>query len=250
MNCGSKAEERKVTQWAASLPLTAAAGLGPLRFLNHTEALLQGETVWLRGQELNDADELRLRQIPGVERFQVSGDGELFPAGSLLPCGRLPAGTWQKLKDFLQPRLPPLRIVAGTLPQISLSLVRVTQQRDVGALLTTITAWEAYALSAPQVRLQPLKFAMNAERRVLIVGTPLPPLLGELFWEANGIFIAAGWCWSPAVEATIVRRLLQLSDDDVALWPANGQWELIRRSDFVAARRAAVRATAAGATKS
>lgn len=235
--------------WAASLPLPAVAGLGSLRFLNGAEALLHGETVWLRGKELHDADELRLRQVAGAERFQVSGAGELFPPGSLLPCGRLPVGTWQKLKDFLQPQLPPLRIVAGTLPQLTLSLVRDTEQHEVAAVLTTITAWEEYALSAPQVRLQPLKFAMNAERRVLIVGTPLPPLAGERFWEANGIFLAAGWCWSPAIDATIVRQLLQLSDDDVALWQANGQWELIRRGDFVAARRAAVRATAAGATK-
>jgi hypothetical protein len=235
--------------WAASLPLSAAAGLGPHRFPSGAEALLQGETVWLRSKELNDADELRLRQVPGVERFQVSDDGELFPLGSLLPYGRLPTGAWKKLKDFLQPQLPPLHIVAGTLPQLTLSLVRDTQQRDVAALLTTITAWEEYALSAPQARLQPLKFAMNGERQVLIVGAPLPPLAGERFWETNGIFVSAGWCWSPAVDATIVRRLLQLSDDDVALWQANGQWELIRRSDFVAARRSAVRATVAGATK-
>jgi hypothetical protein len=237
-------------EWAASLPLAAAAGLASLRFLRGTAALIVEEVIWLRGQKLSAADELRLRQVPDLERFQVTEQGELLPMGSLLPCGHLPSGTWQKLKDFLQPQLPPLRIVADTLPQLTLSLVRDTQQRDVAAVLTTINVWEEYALSAPQVRLTPLKFAMNAERKVLIVGTPLPPLTGEWFWEAGGIFIAAGWCWSPAVEPVIVRRLLQLSDDDVGLWHANGQWELIRRNDCVAARRAAVRASVTGATKS
>lgn len=232
--------------WAASLPLTAVASLGPLRFLPSTEALVLEQVIWLRGQELSDADELRLRQVPGADRFQVNSRGELIPAGALLPCGRLPAGNWQPLRDWLKPELPALRIVAGSWPKIPLSLVRDTQLRNVSALLTTIDVWQDYALAAPQVRLNPLQFAMNSQRQVLIVGTPLPPLAGERFWEEQGLFLAAGWTWSPAVDAALVREALQLTPNDVALWHAD-RWELLRRSDFVAARRAAVRASAAGA---
>lgn len=229
--------------WAASLPLTAAAGLGPLRFMAGAEACVVGEHIWLRGNELSDEDELRLRQLPGAERFQVNERGELVPLGALLPCGHLPSSTWQRLRAFLQLELPQLRIVAGTVPTLTLELKRNTQQREVAALLTSFDEWEKYALHAPQVRLVPLKFALSSERRVLIVGTPLPPITGERFWEGSGIFVAAGLHWSPAVDAAIVRRVLQLTNDDVALWLASGSWELIRRGDFVAARRAAVRAT-------
>lgn len=232
--------------WAASLPLSAVAGLAPLRFLAGAEAIVLGEQIWLRGEVLSDADELRLRQVPGLERFDVRELGILFRAGSLLPCGELPSGAWQRLRELLQPEAPPLRIVGSTWPQLTLSLVRDTEQREVTALLTTIQAWEEYALTAPQARLSPLKFAMNSDGLVLIAGSPLPPLVGQRLWEAKGIFIAAGWHWSPAVEATIVRRVLQLGEHDYALWHADGGWELIRQNDFVAARRAAVRATAAG----
>ena len=232
--------------WAASLPLAAVAGLAPLRFLGGAEAMIVDEHIWLRGDQLAEADELRLRQVPGLERFDIRDRGELFRVGSLLPYGQLPSGSWKKLCEFLQPERPPLRIVSGTWPQQTLSLVRDTEQREVSALLTSIKAWEEYALSAPQVRLNPLKFAMNGDGQVLIVGTPLPPLVGERFWEVKGIFVAAGWHWSPAVDAVIVRRVLQLGDDDFGLWHATGRWELIRKDDFVAARRATVRATAAG----
>jgi hypothetical protein len=228
------------------LPLSAIDGLAPLRFLAGAEALAADEQIWLRGEELSEADELRLRQVPGLERFDIREQGILFRAGSLLPCGELPSGAWQRLREFLQPAAPPLRIVGSTWPQLALSLVRDTEQREVTALLTTIQAWEEYALSAPQARLNPLKFALNGDGLVLIVGSPLPPLTGQRFWEAQGIFTAAGWHWSPAVEATIVRRVLQLGEHDCALWHADGRWELIRQNDFVAARRAAVRATAAG----
>jgi hypothetical protein len=147
------------------------------------------------------------------------------------------------LSEFLQPELPPLRIVAGTLPSIPLSLVRDTEQREVTALLIKHESWQEYALTAPQARLSPLKFAASCNGNVLIVGNPLPPLGGSLYWEDHGVYVAAGLHWSPAVSAAVVRRVLQLQEGDLALWQATGSWELIRRSDFVAARRGAVRAT-------
>lgn len=232
-----------MTAWAASVPQSAAAGNGPLRFLAGAEACRVGETIWLRGAELSDVDELRLRQLPGAERFEVNASRELIPPGSLLPVGHLPSGPWHKLRDFVVPELPPPRIVAGTRSAISLTLVRDANQRAVAALLTTFAAWRDYSLSAPQARLAPLKFAASGDGNVLIIGSPLPPLAGSYFSEAQGIYVAAGWHWSPAVSAAVVRRVLRLQPADLALWHATGYWELLRQDDFVAARRAAVRAT-------
>ncbi len=121
--------------------------------------------------------------------------------------------------------------------------MRDPEQRDVAALVTSFEQWRAYALTAPQARLSPLQFAVSSAGNVLIVGTPLPPIGGTFFTEDRGVYVAAGWRLSPAVSAAVVRRALQLQADDLALWHATGHWELIRCTDFVAARRAAVRAT-------
>lgn len=232
-----------MTNWAASIPLSVAVGIGPLRFLPGAEACAIGEMIWLRGTELSDADELRVRQLPGAERFQVNDAQELIPPGMLLPVGRLPAGPWLKLREFIEPELPPPRIVGATVQSISLSLVRDRQQREVAAILTSFGRWREYSLTAPQARLSPLKFAASSDGNVLIVGAPLPPIGGAYFTEEDGIYVAAGWHWSPAVSALVVRLVLRLQKDDLALWHSAGHWELIRRSDFVAARRGAVRAT-------
>ncbi len=113
-----------MTTWAASIPLSSAAGIGPLRFLNGAEACIAGDMIWLRGIELNDADELRVRQLPGAERFQVNEAHELIPPGALLPVGHLPTGSWQKLSVFIVPELTSPRIVAGTVSTLKLTLVR------------------------------------------------------------------------------------------------------------------------------
>lgn len=238
--------------WAVSLPTSAIAGLGPLRFLAGAEACRAGDVIWLRGTELSNADELKLRQLTGAGRFNVNPQGEIIPANSRLPVGTLPSIGWMKLDKFLEPNLPEMRYVAGSFSQLQLSLVRDLQEREVAALLTTFDAWCEYALTAPQARLAPLKIATTDHNGltparspiVLIIGKPLPPVTGERFWEQQGIFVAAGWHWSPAVDPQTARRALGLQPGDIALWHADGQWELIRTSDLTPARRAAVRATA------
>ncbi|WP_425617734.1 hypothetical protein NA78x_001421 [Anatilimnocola sp. NA78] len=233
--------------WAARLPRSAATGLGALRFLSGAEACIVDDAVWLRGRELSEADQLRLRQLPGAERFQVNERQEIISFGALLPVGILPTAEWERLSRFLTPVLiPALTTVGVTRPSVSLILVRDTQQREVAALITSIAAWHRYVETAPQVRLSKLKFAASDAGQVLIVGTPLPPIDGARYWEEAGIYCAAGLRWQPAVDAQVVRKVLELGKDEIAVWHANGDWELVRTIDFVGAKRVAVRATAEG----
>ena len=81
---------------------------------------------------------------------------------------------------------------------------------------------------------------------MIVRGTPLPPLPGERWVECEGIATPAGWRWSPAVEAAIVRAVFGLQPGDLALWQTDGTWQRVRAAEFTAASRAAVRATAEG----
>ena len=68
----------------------------------------------------------------------------------------------------------------------------------------------------------------------------LPPLPGQRWVEQEGIAVPAGWTWTPAVEAALVRQVFGLAAGDVALWHADGAWERIAGDEFVRATRAAV----------
>jgi hypothetical protein len=113
-------------------------------------------------------------------------------------------------------------------------------------LLTSIDGWTAYAIQAPQVRLNRWQFAAAQDGRAIVRGDPLPPLPGERWVEREGIAVPAGWRWSPPVEAAIVRAVFGLEPGDLALWQTDGTWRRIRAADFAPASRAAVRATAEG----
>ena len=107
-------------------------------------------------------------------------------------------------------------------------LVRSSRPEKASVLLTSIDRWEAYAVQAPQVRLDRWQFAVAEDGRVLVRGGPLPPLPGGRWVDRKGIAVPAGWQWSPPVEASTVRTVFSLEPGDLALWQPDGTWQRIR----------------------
>ena len=114
---------------------------------------------------------------------------------------------------------------------------------EASLLLVRFDLWAAYAVEAPQIRLDRWRFAVAADGRAAVNGRPLPPLPGRRWVEREGIAVPAGWTWTPAVEVAILRELFGLAEGDVALWHEDGAWERIAAGEFVRATRVAVRET-------
>ena len=173
-------------------------------------------------------------------------DGQLQPVASRLPNNRLPGGPWVSLPEWLALELPPAGLAGRSEQRTPMVLVRSSRPEKASVLLTSIDRWEAYAVQAPQVRLDRWQFAVAEDGRVLVRGGPLPPLPGGRWVDRKGIAVPAGWQWSPPVEASIVRTVFGLEPGDLALWQPDGTWQRIRAADFTPASRAAVRATSEG----
>lgn len=232
--------------WALRMPIEFVASLGPLRLTPGLEICRDDARLWLRGAELGDRLALLLRELPGAERFEVLAHNELLAVGAAVPLGYLPQGPWSPLSTFLLPQIPPPQKLSSAAQRHPLQLVRDSALREPAAILTSLDLWCDYLETAPQARLSRLQFLADTKGRVFIIGKPLPALAGERFWETSGIYIAAGYSWSPAVDPGILRRALQLQASELAIWHADGQWDLALASDLVAARRGAGRATAEG----
>lgn len=233
--------------WAARLSTTDAGALARLRGRHGIEVCLLEDAVWLRGAETDEDLEKRLRSLP-ADRFEVLPGRQLVRSGCRVPKGYLPDGTWHALSDTVRVELGVPAIAAECTNRVRLQLVRGGPVRDANLLLTAIEAWFAFAERAAQIRLQQLAFAASDTGTVLVRGVPLPPLPGVRFVEDQGIAVPCGWTWSPAVDADVVRGLLQLQTGDLALLHADGTWDHLRADDFVRATRSAVRATFEGAS--
>ena len=233
-------------RWAICLAKRDADSLGRLWRTAAVEVCRHGDAIWLRGPGPDEATDRRLRCVAGARRFTVLNDGQLLPVAARVPHGRLPEGPWVPLRQWAGLDLPTAAMAARPDARVPLRLVRSAAEEETNILLTTFDRFRDYAVAAPHVRLDCWSFAAADEGRVLIRGTPLPPLPGERFVDHGGVAVPAGWTWSPAVDAPTLCRLLQLEANDLALLGVDGTWQRIAGDDFVRAGRSAIRATAEG----
>lgn len=204
--------------------------------------------LWLRGDAMDEALDRVIRQLAPAARFSISTAGqgeELIPHGHLLPVARLPDRLqWQPLDELFAIERPAAALPGHPPSPVKIAIIRCDTERPAAMLRTSLVTWATYAERAPGIRLRALRFAASAGE-VLITGQPLPPLPGERLWTSDGIVVPCGWTWSPPVDAATLRRALSLREHDVALFGDDGSWQYVPAEAFVAARRSAVRRTAA-----
>jgi hypothetical protein len=208
-----------------------------------------GADLWLRGDAMDESLERLIRRLAPAARFAVipagGDDEELVPHTQLLPVARLPRTLdWLPLHELFAVDRPTPALPGSKPAPIKVTIVRSDTLRPAAMLRASLASWADYVSTAPGVRLRGLRFAATADE-VLVAGEPLPPLPGVRLWEGEGVVVPCGWTWSPPVDARTLRRALALRDHDVALFAEDGTWQYVPAEGFGAARRSAVRRTAA-----
>lgn len=121
--------------------------------------------------------------------------------------------------------------------------MRSNEERTPQLLVTDLREWQAFAQSAPEIRLRQLQFAADGAGNIIVRGRPLPPLPGTQFVLFSNIAVKAGFTWEPAVSAEVLARRLGLSSEALALFHDDGTFTRIEGEQFVPASRSAVRET-------
>ncbi len=232
-----------VEGWLASIPRAAVLNLGLLRECHNIQVCdNEGALVWLRGPRLQDSIQQELRSLLGCEIYRQLDDGQLIPISCSIPLGYAPNGTWTSLREWLEISLPAKRFPATSESRVPIRLVRSELPQEPDLLKSSLKAWAKYASDAPQIRLAGLQFAASRDQ-VIIIGKPLPPINGEYFYLQHGIAVPVGFAWTPALDARVLRTALELTNDDIAIFPNNGGASRILSNQFVGASRSAVRLT-------
>lgn len=231
------------SRWAACISLAQLERLAGLRLFPKVEFARAGELAWLRGAALDEDLERALKKIPGLERFDWVESERLRPVGSRIADRRLPALAWGPLVEALPVALPAPALPGEARQKIGVSLARSSAEAEPAALLTTVEAWKAFATTAPAVRLERLRFAVMETGQVLVLGTPLPSARGTQLTASEGILVPAGFSWTPAVDAAVLRQLFELNGEDVALLAEDHTVQVVRAEQMVPASRSATRAS-------
>ncbi len=234
---------------AVHIPRQRLSQLEPLRTLGGLEIHEDNQAgdIWVRVTASSEAIESALTKLPAATAYRVLGDGQLCRLDRRVPQGFLPEGPWESLPKWMAVELPRASLPGRLSNGVPLRLIRHHQPREANLLLASMVDWLAYGSSAPQVRLDRWRFAVSADREVLIRGLPLPPIPGKRFVEERGIAVPSGWHWSPDIDAEVLARAFSPAEGTLMLWREEGRIEQIAAEDFVRATRSAIRISAEAA---
>jgi hypothetical protein len=239
--------------WVIRLALSDAESLAPLRLTRGIEVAEKDTSIWVRGANGDENVERLVRALPAVARYEVTGGNRLRNLESRIPAETLPALNWQPVNTWLRVQMPtsssPPVEERETVSGVPLRIVRSADERPIALLITSLAEWREFALSAPEIRLRQLRFALDEAGNVVVRGKPLPPLPGRQYVLHGNVAVQAGFAWEPAVSADVLSRRLGLAADALALFHEDGTFSRIEAEQFVPATRSAVRETAGSVTR-
>lgn len=229
--------------WALCLMHADAASLASLRLVPGIEVAEARQEVWLRGHPADEALTARLLALPATDRFERLPPDRLRRVNERIPSGQLPNLSWQPLAAWLRVELPAAALPGNEPAPVALQLVRSADEREPELLLTNLAEFRRFVEQAALVRLERWRFAASDDGRVLVRGTPLPPLPGKRFVLHDGVAVPAGFGWSPAVSAGVVARRFGASEEALVLWDEDGSIRRLHREQFMPVTRSAVAMT-------
>lgn len=203
------------------------------------------DEVWLKLTEACRNDQLR--QLPGVV-YRVDQDVLIRQDRRVpeRPVGSLNELPWQSLENTTDVTLP----VPKVAPPLDADLRRPLQLTRGGAvvhpdgLLANIDALKAWCETAPQSRLQGLRWVTGCDdQRCLVLGKPLPPIEGIYLVADQRVLVPGGWTWTPRVDSRTVCEILDVPPDHWLLWESCQSHSMIPEQAFAVMTRASVRAT-------
>jgi hypothetical protein len=173
--------------------------------------------------------------------YRQDTQGLLFPLGGSTPVAKLPALDWLPMKQFIPVELPGAALPAQLTQRYVLRLLPSTEYHPGAALKVKLTDWQAYAETAPEIRLAALRFALAAAGDVLIMGEPLPPLPGVEYWLRDSILLPAAYDLEWPLLAELFNQRENGKGDCFLLFEKDGNWQKIEKRHFTQASRSGIR---------
>ncbi|WP_343671647.1 hypothetical protein [Chitinophaga sp.] len=228
-----------MTESVITLAQADIKALAQLRTRVDLVAAWHQHQIWVKGVADN-----AFRQLPALRSWTLDAANHLFAPGALTPDATLPELEWLPLTDFIPVSLPASGLPAIATYRHPVKLAPCATTEGSFAILTEMTILETYVATAPQIRLQHLRFAASARGQVLVAGVPLPPVPGTSYTLKDRILMPAGYDFDPPAIRPLVAEKLEESTTHFLLFHVNGQYEMIPDTSFVHVTRSAVRLTA------
>lgn len=214
-----------------SLPQQHLELLGSIRNWENVKIAFEDDTVWIKDLDSIQLDSIEIKSIPYKHIFYAR-ENKLFPKDSILPARNIPSLLWSPVNRGIPVELPALNHNYFEIQEkVAFTFIESSKEEPPFAMITSLVALEQYLDTAPAIRIQNLLWVIVGEN-ALLIGSPLLPLQGEVYWRNDSFLIPAGWEMEYPVLAPTMNRLINPNDDHWIVWSADGNYSVIPLQSF------------------
>ncbi len=215
--------------------------LAPIRTIGGAQVALIQHDIYIRGIAPAEQKNPKLLALPIKTIGLMDEQGSIFKLNELTPFAKLPEVEWVPLTSFLKVEIPSSPLAAIVENEISIHLKPSGIQEEPIAIMTDLATFASYAENISNVRLSSLKFAMSNIGEVFIIGKPMLPLPGQVFWQKRSIFIPVGHDLEWGLFVDEIEEKLNPEKLDLIVFYKNNQFEKINKNYFQQGSRGAVK---------
>lgn len=208
------------------------ADLAGIRKWDNLKAAFEGQQIWIKDFDYAQINALEVKSIPFKSVF-YDKLGKLFPINSLLPNRSTPSLLWTPIARALPVKLPSFNHnYFGTAAQLALKLIPSNNEEEATAMMVGINQLGRYIQNAPEARLNRLTWTIINEDKVLLLGKPLLPISGTVFWNRKDFIIPAGFDFDLPLLSDLFNATLNPDNNDLVVWNTDDTCFLIKKTDL------------------
>ncbi|NOQ71238.1 MAG: hypothetical protein GQ574_04520 [Crocinitomix sp.] len=206
--------------------------LAELRAWANLKVAIEADEIWVTNFTYDQIHSTIVKQIP-FKTLYYAKNGKLFFLNSRLPEKKEPQFLWTPIV-----RATPLSLVDynhnyfGVNESIDIAFVQSEIEQNPAAILTDLSILNDFIQNAPAVRLANLKWCLINESKALIIGSPLLPINGKVFWKSHLMFLPTGWNFELSIAADLIENLINEDKLEYILWNEQGQFSRIPIASF------------------
>jgi hypothetical protein len=212
--------------------------LRPIRHWSHLSMAAGPGVFWVKGLQPKDVESAAVRSIP-FRRLLYQRDDLLYPAGGLVSLKRIADNlNWMPLEKGLPLRLPSFNHnYFGMSERVTMRLIPASKEEPAAAALIAMEHLRSFAERASSSRLRQLGWLVF-EGRPLVVGNPLLPLPGDIYWLQGDHLLPLGFDFEfPALAGAVSEQ------DCLLLWDTEGRSVPLDKRSFRPLSLSSIRST-------
>lgn len=208
--------------------------LGNIRHWSNLKIAFNETQIWVKDLDYVQVNSIEVKSIPYKTVFYAK-DGKLFLMNSLLPDRNILSMLWTPVDRALPVKLPGFNHnYFGISETLSVRIVPSQNEGQAVAMIVALSVLQDYLHSAPEIRLQTLKWTILNGDKAFLYGTPLLPLTGEVFWQRKQMILPAGYDFDLHILADELTNRLDAENEHIIVWNTDSTYFLIERDNLQA----------------